>query len=308
MKEKTNFWANPHFWLIVILFALVTVFQYRESLGILGGTDLTFGLSRHVFERILYLLIIFYASFIFGLWPGLITVAAALVAMLPRAIVQSQHPADAMLEVILVTVIGIVLCIYNDRIQKYRQKLEAVQVKLQESNREVKSYMMRLKTLNIVSSALSQSLDPKIVIDTAKDKIATVLATDLILLFKLDEKAKDLRLIAHDGVSSALAEELDHIKVGEGFNGQVAATGEPLIVEDASSDKRLTRLGVQKDKIHPMLIVPMKSKGGVIGTICVGNRHDRKFLPEEVELLGTIAGQMGSALTNAYLYEEAQKK
>jgi len=308
MRDKARFWANPHFWLILILFTLVTVLQYRESLGLLGGTDLTLGLSRHVFERILYLIIIFYASFVFGLWPGLLTVAAALVAMLPRALVQSPHPADAILEVSVVTIIGIVLCIYNDRIQKYQHKLEVVQDKLQNSNREVKSYMLRLKTLNIVSSALSQSLDPKIVIATAKDKIAIVLATDLILLFSLDEKAKDLKLVAYDGISSALAEELDHIKVGEGFNGQVAATGEPLIVEDASSDSRLTRLGVQKDKIHPMLIVPMKSKGQVIGTICVGNRQDRKFSPEEVELLSTIAGQMGTALTNAYLYEEAKKK
>jgi len=308
MEDKARFWANPHFWLILILFTLVTVLQYRESLGLLGGTDLTLGLSRHVFERILYLLIVFYASFVFGLWAGLLTVAAALVAMLPRALIQSLHPADAILEMSLVTIIGIVICIYNDRIQKYQQKLEIVQAKLQSSNREVKAYMLRLKTLNIVSSALSQSLDPNIVIATAKDKIATVLATDLILLFSLDEKAKDLKLVAYDGISSALAEELDHIKVGEGFNGQVAATGEPLIVEDASSDARLTRLGVQKDKIHPMLIVPMKSKGQVIGTICVGNRHDREFLPEEVELLSTIAGQMGTALTNAYLFEEAKKK
>ncbi len=308
MKDKANFWANPHFWLILILFALVTVFQYRESLGILGSTDLTFGLSRHVLERILYLLIIFYASFIFGLWPGLLTVAAALVAMLPRALVQSPHPADAILEMSVVTIIGIVLCIYNDRIKKYQGKLEVVQEKLQKSNREVKNYMLRLKTLNIVSSALSQSLDPKVVIDTAKDKIATILATDLIFVFSLDEKAKDLKLVAYDGISSALAEEIDHIKIGEGFNGQVAATGEPLIVEDASSDSRLTRLGVQKDKIHPMLIVPIKSKGQVIGTICVGNRHDRQYLPEEVELLSTIAGQMGTALTNANLYEEAKKK
>jgi len=308
MKDKAKFWANPHFWLILILFGLVTVMQYRESPGLLGGTDLTLGLSRHVFERIIYLLIVFYASFVFGLWAGLLTVAAALVAMLPRALIQSLHPADAILEVALVTIIGIVLCIYNDRIQKYRQKLEAVQAKLQNSNREVKAYMMRLKTLSVVSSALSQSLDPKIVIETAKDKIATVLATDFILLFSLDERAKDLKLVAYDGISSALAEEIDHIKIGEGFNGQVAATGEPLIVEDASSDSRLTRLGVQKDKIHPMLIVPMKSKGQVIGTICVGSRHDRKFLAEEVELLSTIAGQMGTALTNAYLYEEAKKK
>ena len=308
MKDNVKIWANPHFWLILILFALVTVLQYRESLGILGGTDLTFGLSRHVLERILYLLIVFYASFVFGLWPGFFTVAASLVAMVPRAVVQSAHPADAILEMSLVTIIGVVLCIYNDRIKKYQGKLEDVQEKLQKSNREVKSYMLRLKTLNIVSTALSQSLDPKVVIDTAKEKIALALSTDLILMFNLDQRAGDLRLVAYDGISSALAEEIDHIKVGEGFNGQVAATGEPLIVEDASSDSRLTRLGVQRDKIHPMLIVPMKSKGQVMGTICVGNRHDRKFLPEEVELLTTIAGQMGVALTNAYLYEEARKR
>jgi GAF domain-containing protein len=208
----------------------------------------------------------------------------------------------------LVTIIGVVICIYNHRILTYRNKLETVQDKLQESNREVKSYMMRLKTLNIISAALSQSLDPKVVLDTAKDKIATVFGSDLILLFNLDEKAGDLRLMAYDGITASLADELDHIKLGEGFNGQVAATGEPLVVQDASSDPRLTRIGVQRDKIHPMLIVPIKFRGKVIGTICVANRHDREFLPEQVELLSTIAGQMGSALSNAYMYAEAKMR
>jgi PAS domain S-box-containing protein len=118
---------------------------------------------------------------------------------------------------------------------------------------------------------------------------------------------KELVLTAYDGISPDTAGELDMVKLGEGFNGQVAATGEVMLVPDASSDSRLTRPAVIRNKMHPMLIVPMRSKGLVIGTLCVAMRRPRTFLPDEIDLLSTIAGQIASALTNARLYEEARK-
>jgi PAS domain S-box-containing protein len=103
-----------------------------------------------------------------------------------------------------------------------------------------------------------------------------------------------------------VASQLDGIRIGEGFSGRVAETGEVVIVGQTSEDTPAPRGIMGSVGIDSQVIVPMKSKGRVIGTICVGMLSPRRFLPEEIDLLSTIAGQIASALENAYLYDGAR--
>jgi len=96
------------------------------------------------------------------------------------------------------------------------------------------------------------------------------------------------------------------MKIGEGFNGRVALSGEPLVVEDASLDPRLTREIVRQERIQAQLIVPLKAKGEIKGTLCVGNRRPRQFLPHEIGLLTAIGNQIAIAIENGRLYQEQQ--
>ena len=97
------------------------------------------------------------------------------------------------------------------------------------------------------------------------------------------------------------------LEVGEGFNGRVAESGQPLFVEDASQDPRLTREVVSKYEIRSVIIVPLSSKGKVNGTLCVAMHSHRWFQPEEIELLTAIGNQIGVAVENARLYQQQQK-
>jgi PAS domain S-box-containing protein len=315
MRIPYRFWTRIHFWVILTLFIAVTIFLYRDIIwpGFQSGFFL-FNLSRHTIERNLFLLITLYTGFVFGLLPVLIMIAASLVVMIPQAIFYSNNISDAILEVFLVTTAGLVFFYWmrikesDDR--RYRRAvaaLENTQGQLQTRIREARANARRLATLNTISNALSQYLDPAKVIETAVEMVGEVMEVEVILVYTIDPNAGELILTAYEGISADSAAELDHVKLGEGFNGQVAATGEVMLVPDASNDPRLTRPAVIRNKIHPMLIVPMKSKGEVIGTLCVGMRRPRTFLPDEIDLLSTIAGQIASALTNARLYEEAKE-
>lgn len=64
---------------------------------------------------------------------------------------------------------------------------------------------------------------------------------------------------------------------------------------------------MRQEKIEAQLIVPLRARGIVIGTICVANRRPRQFLPEEVELLSAIGSQIGIAIENARFYTEEQR-
>ena len=100
---------KPAFWLILGLFVLITLSHYSEALGytelfayIIPGI----GLTRHALERILYLVPIIWAGFLFGFRGTIITSLAALACMLPRAIFISPSPTDAIAETGAVFVTG----------------------------------------------------------------------------------------------------------------------------------------------------------------------------------------------------------
>jgi PAS domain S-box-containing protein len=97
------------------------------------------------------------------------------------------------------------------------------------------------------------------------------------------------------------------MKVGEGFNGSVAKTGRYLVVEDVTKDPLLSRQVVIDEGIRSQLIVPVKSKGKVVGTLCVAKRIVGSFSTEEVELLTSIGNQLGAGLENARLYQETDQ-
>lgn len=297
------------------MFAAVTLLLYRDVIWSGFRSDVfLFNLSRHTIERNLFLLIALYTGFVFGILPTLIVIGGALLVMLPQAIFISANVSDAILEVMLVTIAGLAFVNWvrikegdDRRYKKAVSALENTQEQLQTRIREARANARRLATLNTISNALSQYLDPAKVIQTAVDMVGEVMEVEVILVYTIESRISALRLTAYEGISAETAVELDHVRLGEGFNGQVAATGEVMLVPDASTDPRLTRPAVIRNKIHPMLIVPMKSKGEVIGTLCVAMRRPRTFLPDEIDLLSTIAGQIASALTNARLYEEAKR-
>ncbi|MBN1863114.1 MAG: hypothetical protein JW790_05670, partial [Dehalococcoidales bacterium] len=88
------------FWVIVIFFTLACVLHYSEVIGVPGTVypSSHFGLSRHTLDRILFLVPIINATFLFRRKGALISSGAALAVMLPRAILISAVPQDALLE------------------------------------------------------------------------------------------------------------------------------------------------------------------------------------------------------------------
>ena len=307
---------SAHFWLILVMLAAISILHYAEQLGIWGTVSPSyhFGLDRHALDRILFLVPIIYAGYKFRLQAGLTTSFVALVIMLPRALFISPSPIDALLESVSIPLIGALACLWFEaqlKAKKQRQQatieLEAVQHELQSYVRLSRSNEKRLATLNAISSMLSRSFELEEVLQSALDLVVEVMEAEVALVFFLDEGAQELRLMAYEGVSDKFAQDIDRMKLGEGFNGQVAVTGQPLIVENASRDSRLTRQVVREEKIEATLIVPLKATGSIIGTLCVANRRPRQFFVEEIELLTAIGSQAGITIENARFYREQQR-
>jgi len=304
---------NYHFWIVVVLFAIGVILHYPQQILSTESPSLfsPLGLTRHAAERIFLLLPISYAAFFFGIKAGLASLALSLAIMLPRDLLISLYQADALFETGGIFFIGGIINLWFEvhrKEQKRRQqmlsKLESAQQELQSLIQVIKSNEKRLSALNEVSAVVSQSLELENVLNIAADKVAEVMNLEVILIFLLDEERQELQLKNYRGVSEEFTAGLKGLKVGEGFNGRVAQMGEPLLVEDASHDPRLTREVLSREGIQAALVVPLKAKSKVVGTITVAGRGSRQFTSEEVELLLTTGNQLGVAIENARLYQK----
>ena len=99
------------------------------------------------------------------------------------------------------------------------------------------------------------------------------------------------------------------LKVGESLTGIVAATGEPLIVDDPGNDPRLIPLHRERYRqagIRAFLGVPVKVDERVVGVLTIRISREGGFSSDDVEIARAFAAQAAIALENSRLYEETQ--
>ena len=304
--------GRPVFWLILLLLALITIPHYAEALRhpnfvleLISKLDL----DRHAFERILYLAPIVWAGFIFGWRGAVVTSFLALALMLPRVIWLSEHPKDALFETIAVFIVSNVLAFSFASLRRereYRTQLEVARHDLEANIEIIRENERQLTALNQIASTVSQSLDLKQVLDNAIDSVVDVMQVDIAWIYLLNEEAAELMMTVYRGVPEEVVRGVARLKVGEGLNGQVSQTGEPMFVEDVSKDPRLTKEVVSKYHIQSQLIVPLRCRSKVNGTLCVAMYRRRLFDKGEIELLTAIGNQIGVAVENARLYQQQQ--
>jgi len=304
-------------WIAVAMFLVVIPMHYpKELLPFLNIEDpgSVLGLERHAIERVFVLLPITYVGFLFGMRAGLAASALALAIMLPRALFISDYRSDALVEVGGVIIAGAVINVGFERIRREQQrreealsKLQAAQEQLQAQFRVIQMNERQLAAVNAISNIVSQSLELRDILELAAGKVIEVANVDAVLISLVDEASHELVLETYQGISEITAASLKRMKVGEGFNGRVAQTGEALVVEDASHDPRLTKPLIAQEKIVAELIVPLESKGKVLGTLCVATRHARQFAPEETDLFCASGKVIAIAVENARLYQKERE-
>jgi len=304
------------FWVVVLFFALACVLHYSEVIGIPGTIypSSHFGLTRHTLDRVLFLVPVIHATFLFRRKGALISSGAALAAMLPRAILISPVPRDALLETMSIFAIGLVASWGIWSRAEERDKTEAALAKLRSSHEILQHYVQvvqkserRQTILNTIATLLGESLELGRTLKKAVHMVAELMEVEVALIFSLDEEKPVLKVVAYEGVTDEFAQALDGVKVGEGVYGEVARTCQPMVAEAVPDDPRFTLPQVLKMKIQTQLIVPMVFRGRLRGVLCVAMRRPRQFTVEDIELLTAVGSQIAIAIENARLYEKERQ-
>ena len=155
-----------------------------------------------------------------------------------------------------------------------------------------------------IARATTSSLELHQVLALALDKIIEIMAVPIGILYLRDE-GDLLRVAAHRGLSPAYIADVDHVRLGEGALGRVAATGQPELIDDVVSHPNIVRPQVRREGVHSLVIVPLEARSRVIGAMYVGTRVIRPFSAEQTALFVAMGRQVAVAIENARLYEQA---
>jgi len=165
-----------------------------------------------------------------------------------------------------------------------------------------------LTAINTIASTVSRSLDLKEMLDRALDSVLNLVGVEVGSMYVLDNQTEELVLVAYRGVSEEFADEVRTFKMGESLAGRAALTGEAILLDDVTRDPRVTTTLLSGEHICSFAAIPMKSKDKVQGVMHVASRRYHHFTPEEMELYTAVANDIGVAIENARLYEEARRR
>ncbi len=171
---------------------------------------------------------------------------------------------------------------------------------------EVKRRVDQLEAIDMVAATVGQSLDLNVVMATALEAVLRVIPVEAAGISLIDEETGDLVLRAQHGWTQDFVSMPMRIPGGKGISGQVIAEDRVIVTGNLSGDERLAFPAFGAEPIQAMALTPMHARGRVIGVLSVMNYAPYEFSAEEITVLRAVADQVGVALENARLYEEAR--
>jgi len=165
----------------------------------------------------------------------------------------------------------------------------------------------QLSTLYEVGSALASVLNVDRLLSLIVDSVVRVTGAQICSLMLLDQEKRFLRIRVAKGLPDEVVKRIV-APVGEGISGHVAATGEPLLVEDIENHPLFKRKSNKKYSSRSLLTVPLKIKGEVIGVLNVNNKQRSEvFTADDQNLLTLFASHAAITIENANLYEHLEQ-
>ena len=199
----------------------------------------------------------------------------------------------------------------NDELEQLARQFNKMAMQLQESytqlEQKVADRTKELATLNAIAAEASRSLDLEEIMNNALDEVLEAMDMDKGQAFRLEQETQTLILVAHRGLPEKLVRFTARQPLETGAAGLAARESRPVVRRVLEyTDSRLKEL-VLEAGIQFVISTPLMVKGKTVGVIELGAMTPRVVTPEELSLLTAIGHQIGVAVENAHLYEQAQQ-
>jgi nitrate/nitrite-specific signal transduction histidine kinase len=199
----------------------------------------------------------------------------------------------------------------GDEIETLADQFNLMSAKLDDSysslEKKVADRTRELAIMNSIISVASHSLDIQEILEDALNKTVEQMSFDAGAAFKLEPDPTTSLLVAHRGFEPTTALDLGNIDL---FKSQVDKADHQSTVSTFEitnfPDEKL-RILLAQSNFQMLVYVPLSTKGRTLGLFILGKHALIPCSPEELSLLSSIGKQIGVAMENAHLYEQAEQ-
>ncbi|MGH3250000.1 MAG: PP2C family protein-serine/threonine phosphatase [Trebonia sp.] len=160
-----------------------------------------------------------------------------------------------------------------------------------------------MRDIEAVTDAALSRLDEHALLETLLERVKKTLQADTAAVLLLDNSARQLVATAASGIEEEVIQGA-RVALGTGFAGRIAATGEPVVLNEVSDTTVSNPLLVERG-IRSLLGVPLFAGGRVIGVLHVGSLTGRQFSREDADLLQLAADRAALALHSLLAQDDA---
>jgi signal transduction histidine kinase len=171
-----------------------------------------------------------------------------------------------------------------------------------------RSHRAELAALTAIAAQVNRTQDLHQILDSALKTTLEVIGEDSGEIFLLDEETGALLLHTYHGLSDAFVADEAVIGPGECLCGQAVQSGQSIVAVDIASHPLRSRSACFREGFQSCIRLPLLVRGKVLGLLNVQSRDRREFTPADQELLAAIGNQIGIAIANAQLIDDAERR
>jgi len=163
-------------------------------------------------------------------------------------------------------------------------------------------------TLREIAQTVNSTLDPAQVFTAVLEQLERVIGYDSASIFLLEDTR--LRMVAARGFSQAEAGSVVIPFDPSVLIGRVLSTRRPLVVADVQLDAGWVRTDQNPESrdIHGWIGAPLVVRDRGVGVLSVDSRRPGAYGAEEMEVVLAFADHAATAVANAQLFDEAQRR
>jgi signal transduction histidine kinase len=163
-----------------------------------------------------------------------------------------------------------------------------------------------LERLRHLAARLLAGVDLDALVNEVAQAVADLLDAEGGSVCFVVEEGRFLRIAAATGPLTVTTNRL--VPMENSLIGWVALNDSPLVSDDATTDPRRFTYDDVETPLKTVAIVPLRSAGVVIGTVCVYNRkHGLQFTEHDLRLLQILGDQVVVGLDRAMVLAESRR-
>ena len=185
------------------------------------------------------------------------------------------------------------------------QALQAEIAERKRAEEEIQRRNQDLAALNMIATTIGQSIGLDQILNATLDCAMRVMDIDGGWVQLLDDDGATLTLAAQRGIPEAAARQIKRLKLAESVGGKRTGTASALQMDPVLEAIRLSIQEAQPERTFTLTGVPIQSKDTVLGILGSISHNPQGLSPNRVQLLTTIGHQIGIAVENARLAQQA---